>query len=731
MKKLGLASVVTLTLMTTGVLLPVQNVQSAGGLADLFNRSESSNNKILPVNQAFSIMPEQKDNTLTVYFDVKDGYYLYQEKIKLELPEGVTASPLQFNQTPQFVDDPDFGRVPVFDKSFTATTTLTTSTTNKNPSATVKWQGCAKAGLCYPPEKTDFTLTKLTVTAEDKSKHDNQNKNSEIVEKKTEAQATVEKNITPTENQLVTNTENITITDKQNSDKQNLKTTESVDLSATESINIDSPVNPTSTEAIADEQTINALINSADNIEDNVNIEAETTENTNTTIAETSTLSNSHANTTENTASTPSLIMPEDTEQDPFGLLKHPWLALLLLFLAGLGLAFTPCVLPMLPIIANIIARQHNPSAQKGLLLTGGYGLGVATSYGLLGALIAIFGQSIGIIHWLQNPIVLLSFAGLFILLGLYMLDLLPIRLPAKLAMKLQGLTQVGENRLGSVTGSFITGFFSALVVSPCVSAPLAGALAGVSTLGNPVIGFFALFMLGLGLSTPLIFLGATQGNFMPKAGEWMNWVKSGFALLLFAVALLMVERVFVTSWMLGLWAIWFAVVAMWAWQWQGRGKPFTQAISMILTFWTLCLVIGMALGSRDNWQPLKPLTQMNITSSQTDIKSMNYPKIHKIEELTPILAKNSKVLVDVTADWCIECRIMDKTLFANPPSNLQNWQVIKLDVTDNTPDSKAVYQQLQVFGPPVLLYFQDGKLVHRQNGEVKREQFETVLAKF
>lgn len=464
----------------------------------------------------------------------------------------------------------------------------------------------------------------------------------------------------------------------------------------------------------------------------------EKTQETNEQIASTAVVQ-SVASVSQGMASAPTPVLPK-TEQssdfelnstenaDIFGLATHTPLALLLLFLAGLGLAFTPCVLPMLPIVANIVARQHNPSAKKGLLLTGGYGLGVATSYGLIGALIAVFGGSLGVMSWLQNPTILLSFAGLFVLLGLYMLDLLPIRLPARLSMKLQGLTQVGENRLGSITGSFITGFFSALVVSPCVSAPLAGALAGVATLGNPVIGFFALFMLGLGLSTPLILLGATQGNFMPKAGEWMNWVKSGFALMMFAVSLLMIERVFVSSLMLALWALWFAVVAMWAWQWAGRGQVLSRAVALLLAVWTVCLLVGVAMGSRDSWQPLKVLTQQQSANiSAVTNKSM---KIYKLSELEPILQTHQNVLVDVTADWCIECRIMDKTLFANPPATLANWQVVKLDVTENTSDSKQVYEKLQVFGPPVLLYFQNGKLVARQNGETKRADFEQILTK-
>ena len=418
------------------------------------------------------------------------------------------------------------------------------------------------------------------------------------------------------------------------------------------------------------------------------------------------------------------------SNQDIFGLTKHSGVALLLLFLAGLGLAFTPCVLPMLPIVANIVARQHRPSAKKGLLLTGSYGLGIATSYGILGAVVALFGQSLGILNWLQNPVILLVFAGLFILLGLYMLDVIRWQLPHALRVKFQKISQIGENRLGTLSGSYLTGLFSALVVSPCVSAPLAGALAGVAALGDPVMGFAALFLLGLGLSTPLILLGATQGNFMPKAGEWMNWVKTSFGLLLFGVALLMIERIWLSSWMLLLWALWFAVIGLWLWRWQGKkGQLLTQALALLACLWSACLVIGTASGSQDSWQPLNKLVNTSAQSAFTATKTTHTIKITKLSQLEPLLSQYPKLVVDVTAEWCIECRIMDKTLFANPPQSLASWQVVKLDVTDNTPDSQAIYKKLAVFGPPVLLYYQNGQLVARQNGEVKRPDFEQLLS--
>lgn len=697
-----------LMIVATTTLLATSPLAQSASLSDLFGDSSSTstnttNKKILPVHQAFQVVPTQQGNQVSVHLTVTDGYYAYKDKLKLELPDGVAASPFTFSSQPTFVDDPDFGRVPVFEQDVTATATLTSSRHVNGEPATLKWQGCAKAGLCYPPEKVKMTLTNLVsnskpiATTDAKSNKTSPQANPATVSPVSSptAVATANKTNTSPDSKVVA-----TAPTAQNP----FILSENTTLAAASSVEGGSP---TITAATSTPSMTLPTVASSDN--------PMVITNRSEQVADKQT--------------TPPKLSDTTANNDPFGLVTHPLWAMVLLFLAGLGLAFTACVLPMLPIVANIIARQHNPSAKKGLLLTGGYGLGVATSYGLLGAIIAVFGQSLGIMNWLQNPVILLSFATFFVLLGLYMLDVLPVRLPAKMSLQLNKLTQIGENRLGSVTGSFITGFFSALVVSPCVSAPLAGALAGVATTGNPILGFFALFMLGLGLSTPLILLGATQGNFMPKSGAWMAWVKTGFALLLFAVALLMLERVFITSWMLGLWAIWFAVVAVWAWQWQARGKILTKALAFILGVWAVCLTIGMASGATDSWQPLKPVTAKNQAIQNTQTHTTQ--RITTLAELSPIVLRGGKVLVDVTADWCIECRIMDKNLFANPPASLQDWQVVKLDVTEDTPESRAIYKELNVFGPPVLLYYQNGKLVHRQNGEVGRADFEQALAKF
>ena len=696
-----------------GTLLAVTSLTmpsaQAISLSEIFggsdNPSLTAKDKPLPVHEAFKVYTEQKGQVVTIHVDVKAGYYAYRDKLTLQLPDGVTATPLQFSAAPTYVDDPDFGRVPVFEHPFTATTTLSADQAITSQPATVKWQGCAKVGLCYPPEKTKFVITQLPAANKTAAKK------SDTMTSKT-AQAKVTNTVATTNDAAPTTTQQ----------SASLTPVKTVDEAAS---------TPSAKQALSSGNTAAAAQQVASTTDNDVLTTAQLT----ASAPVVSMASSQPAQTTVMTepaassAAVATSLSGSASNQDIFGLTKHSGVALLLLFLAGLGLAFTPCVLPMLPIVANIVARQHRPSAKKGLLLTGSYGLGVATSYGILGAVVALFGQSLGILNWLQNPVILLIFAGLFILLGLYMLDVIRWQLPHALRVKFQKISQIGENRLGSLSGSYLTGLFSALVVSPCVSAPLAGALAGVAALGDPVMGFAALFLLGLGLSTPLILLGATQGNFMPKAGEWMNWVKTSFGLLLFGVALLMIERIWLSSWMLMLWALWFAVIGLWLWRWQGKkGQLLTQALALLAWIWSACLVIGTASGSQDSWQPLNKLVNTSGQSAFTATKTTQTITITKLSELEPLLTQYPKLVVDVTAEWCIECRIMDK-IFANPPQSLASWQVVKLDVTDNTPDSQAIYKKLAVFGPPVLLFYQNGQLVARQNGAVKRSDFEQLLS--
>ena len=683
-------------LAATG-LTAVPVASQAAGLGDLFSSDKSATQpKFLPVNEAFQVSssskPVNNGTRLAINFDITPEHYVYKDQIKLTLPAGVSAAPLTFSQKPVSIDDPTFGQVLVFDQANMVATTILSSSNGKainNAAVTIGWQGCAKAGLCYPPEKIKTTVniaaaSPSTANSSSSTATDfaSNNSNAETVQSSTDG----------------TDIDSIAT-------EQTTPDDEVIDYALLDDEALDAELGATNTISGADEEVVG----------DNVTSEA----------------ANNDAVINNAAATNNTVVVDNAINSDPFGLASHPWLALVLLFLAGLGLALTPCVLPMLPIVANIVARQQNPTVKKGVILTTSYAIGVAIAYGILGAVIAIFGESLGIIGWLQNPIILIGFAIVFVLLALYMLGVFSIRLPRFISSKMQGLSQAGDSKLGSTGGSLMAGFLSALVVSPCVSAPLFGALLAVSTIGSPLLGFAALFMLGFGLSAPLILIGATQGKIMPKAGEWMNWVKQGFALLLFAVALLLIERVFISPVMLMVWALWFMVVAMWAWNWLGKGRMLTQALSLIAGIWATCLIVGAALGNDDSLHPLASLSAapvMQTTAGQAATSNATDKTVTTLAELDAIVAANPKVLVDVTAEWCIECRIMDKNLFHNRPAQMQDWQLVRLDITETTADSKAILARYKLFGPPALLYYQDGQLVNQQVGEIGRAEFEQTL---
>lgn len=683
-------------LAATG-LTAVPVASQAAGLGDLFSSDKSATQpKFLPVDEAFQVSssskPTNNGTRLAINFDITPEHYVYKDQIKLTLPAGVSAAPFSFSQKPISIDDPTFGQVLVFDQANMVATTILSSSNGKainNAAVTIGWQGCAKAGLCYPPEKIKTTVniaaaSQSAANSSSSTATGSASNNSNVET----AQASTDGTVT---NSLAT--------------EQTTPDDEVIDYALLDDEALDAELGAINTISGADEEVVG----------DNVTSEA----------------ANNDAVINNAAATNNTVVVDNAINSDPFGLASHPWLALVLLFLAGLVLALTPCVLPMLPIVANIVAREDNPTVKRGVILTTSYAIGVAIAYGILGAVIAVFGESLGIIGWLQNPIILIGFAIVFVLLALYMLGVFSIRLPRFISSKMQGLSQAGDSKLGSTGGSLIAGFLSALVVSPCVSAPLFGALLAVSTIGSPLLGFAALFMLGFGLSAPLILIGATQGKIMPKAGEWMNWVKQGFALLLFAVALLLIERVFISPVMLIVWALWFMVVAMWAWSWLGKGRMLTQALGLIAGIWATCLIVGAALGNDDSLHPLASLSAapvMQTTADQPAMSNATDKTVTTLAELDAIVAANPKVLVDITAEWCIACRIMDKNLFHNRPAQMQDWQLVRLDITETTADSKAILARYKLFGPPALLYYQDGQLVNQQVGEIGRAEFEQNL---
>lgn len=654
-----------------------------GGVAALFGQKAQ---KFLPVHEAFNVAVRVEGDEVVATFKVTPKHYVYHDKISVRAPDGVSVGEWQFDKTASMIDDPTFGNVAVFEEDVTARAKLS-ATKDVSESLTLRWQGCAKAGLCYPPEMVKFQADIKGSSAKDNTPNSKTDKAAADTKPKAQLEQKTASNIAAP------------ITSNQPEDVKSSE--DAADNDPNQSQNQQDQSADPNKDTVTDGET---LITNSDNQNGDLGASSVPVANKEKTTSQDGQYELNHTL----------------TPSDPFGIHKNPILALGLLFLAGLLLAFTPCVYPMIPIVANIVARQKTIDSKKTFALSASYGVGVATAYGLLGALIAWLGRTVNILGYLQNPIVLIAFAVLFALLALYMFDVLKISLPSAIRDKLQAKSQAADDKLGSIGGSFLAGGLSALVVSPCVSAPMAGALAAVSVSDSVLFGFFALFMLGIGLSLPLMLMGAAQGKWMPKAGVWMARVKEFCGLLLLAVSLLLIERVFVSSVVLVLWAVWFIIVSVWLWR---LAKMLARMLAIAGFIWAACLVAGASMGVTDAWRPLSAMKASTVVHADKHITTT--------DELDAILASHDKVLIDLTADWCVECRIMERELFTDRPEALNDVQVVKFDITEVTDDGRALLDRYQLMGPPALIFYQKGKLHNIMLGQTKRSEFETALVNF
>lgn len=654
-----------------------------GGVAALFGQKAQ---KFLPVHEAFNVAVRVEGDEVVATFKVTPKHYVYHDKISVRAPDGVSVGEWQFDKTATMIDDPTFGNVAVFEEDVTARAKLS-ATKDVSESLTLRWQGCAKAGLCYPPEMVKFQADIKGSSAKDNTPNSKTDKAAADTKPKAQLEQKTASNIAAP------------ITSNQPEDVKSSE--DAADNDPNQSQNQQDQSADPNKDTVTDGET---LITNSDNQNGDLGASSVPVANKEKTTSQDGQYELNHTL----------------TPSDPFGIHKNPVLALGLLFLAGLLLAFTPCVYPMIPIVANIVARQKTIDSKKTFALSASYGVGVATAYGLLGALIAWLGRTVNILGYLQNPIVLIAFAVLFALLALYMFDVLKISLPSAIRDKLQAKSQAADDKLGSIGGSFLAGGLSALVVSPCVSAPMAGALAAVSVSDSVLFGFFALFMLGIGLSLPLMLMGAAQGKWMPKAGVWMARVKEFCGLLLLAVSLLLIERVFVSSVVLVLWAVWFIIVSVWLWR---LAKMLARMLAIAGFIWAACLVAGASMGVTDAWRPLSAMKASTVVHADKHITTT--------DELDAILASHDKVLIDLTADWCVECRIMERELFTDRPEALNDVQVVKFDITEVTDDGRALLDRYQLMGPPALIFYQKGKLHNIMLGQTKRSEFETALVNF
>ncbi|MDX4025353.1 protein-disulfide reductase DsbD [Aliarcobacter skirrowii] len=372
----------------------------------------------------------------------------------------------------------------------------------------------------------------------------------------------------------------------------------------------------------------------------------------------------------------------------------------------GLLLAFTPCVFPMIPILSSIIVKasqNESMSAKKGFLMSFVYVLAMSFAYSLAGVIAGIFGANLQ--ASLQNPYVLVVFALIFIALAFSMFGYFEIRLPASLQTKINKTTD-GKEKQGML-GIAIMGFLSALIVGPCVAPPLAGALVYIGQTGDALLGGLALFVMSLGMGVPLLLIGAGAGKFMPKPGGWMQGVTKIFGIVMLGVAIWLLERVINPSITIYLWAFLFLGTGIYL-------KIYTHLISelirLVITIIGVILLVGAISGATNVLKPLEKFTSNKSFVKEDELK---FIKIKNIKELEDAILKSSKpIMLDFWATWCVSCKELDEITFKNDEviKRLQNFTLLKVDVTQNSDDDKAIQKRFGVVGPPALIFWDENK---------------------
>ncbi|HCH25160.1 MAG TPA: protein-disulfide reductase DsbD [Oceanospirillaceae bacterium] len=392
-------------------------------------------------------------------------------------------------------------------------------------------------------------------------------------------------------------------------------------------------------------------------------------------------------------------------------------------FLAGLGLALTPCVLPMVPILSNlIVGMKPKPGPVKSFFLSLTYVLAMAVTYALAGVAAGLSGANLQAA--LQHPAVITVMVLLFLVFAAAMFDWITVQMPAGIQNRLNNFNQ--QQSSGHFMGVGVMGVVSALVVGPCVAAPLAGALLYISQTGDPYTGGLALLALGLGMGVPLLVVGTSAGKLVPRAGAWMNRVKYGFGFLMLYMAIWMLDRIApsATVSLVMLVTLTGALLFWQAHRWAPPvasvfGRAMVYVTALLMSTYSVALLVSMLAGQPSLISPLQ-----GVTSVSSTVQSVGYKALPKLQaEQVPGLlqqaqALNKPVLIDFYADWCISCKELDSFVFpdAQVQAALQGYVVIKVDVTDNSQADRDLLAKYDLVGPPGLL------LINKQGEWLRNE---------
>ncbi len=558
-------------------------------LLELAGGAGAKNQQFLPPDQAFVFGAEYRDGALHAHWAITKGYYMYRDRFQFAVDDGsgVTLGQPAFPKGEE-KDDENFGKVEIYRGDLDLAIPVHAPDGVKQFTLKATYQGCADAGLCYPPihraAAIDLTGGAATIAA-------------------AEAEAAAE-------------------------------------------------------------------------------------------------------------GAPPAATGAPMSEQDRLGdVIRSSGLGwvLLVFFGAGLLLTFTPCVLPMLPIISSLVVGQGaHTSTGKAFVISLVYVLGMAVTYTAAGVAVALAGASVQI--WFQNPWVLGAFAALFVALAMSMFGVYELQMPAGIQARLAQLSNRQQG--GTLVGAAIMGVLSALIVGPCVSAPLVAALVAIGQSGEPVRGGLALFSLSLGMGVPLIIAGTSAGKLLPRAGAWMNVVKAIFGFLLLGLAVWFVERV-APAWVSMLaYALLALASGLYLFTIEARNTGWRVSLKTIgaaLIIWGAALLAGLALGNRD---PLQPLAGIGSGTAAVKDESLSFTPIKSVADLQRAVAQASAegrpAMLDFYADWCISCKEMDAYVFtdAQVHAALADVVLLRADVTANDAADQALLKHFGIYGPPGIMFF-------------------------
>ena len=638
------------------LLLAIPVVAAAQGF-NLFAPSTTEPTFLDP-DQVFRVEPPAVvDGIVRVRGEIEPGYYVYRHRLSLEadgaeipirLPAGQPMTDEFFGETEVYRDALDFavGETPA-------------------STATLHWQGCADAGLCYPPQTMSLELPGVPTPAD-------------VAAPASVASASMSQADVGT-----------------------------IDQAPADSGSTEAAPEPAPTPAPAPAPQLAAAGQQAP--------------------AAGPTQAASDSDPASSTALADDQAFAQRLTD------SGPAMAALVFFGLGLLLTFTPCVLPMIPIVSSLVVGGR-PSPGRALMLSTAYVLPMALTYAALGVAAGLSGANLQ--ATLQNPWLLGAFALMFVVLAMAMFGAFELQLPAWLRNRLDRASRGRQG--GTLAGAAALGVLSAVLVGPCMTAPLAGALLYIGQSGDPVVGGVALFALGLGMGVPLLLIAVFGARVLPAPGPWMERVKAAFGFMLLGMAVYMVSRVLPGSVSLALWGAWLLVVAIGLVAFAADAAPGSvrrwgsRSAAAVAGVWAVAMMFGGASGATDPWRPLQPLAG-GVATAAPIARTPAYVQAKSAEDVDRRIAEASArgewTLVDFYADWCVSCHVIEREVFGDPrvAARLARMQVLRPDVTANDAVDRELMQAWQVVGPPTLMLVgPDGREVRalRTVGEISADRF-------